>query len=351
MDDDGIVWDCMPVDQQPGISSKQAGEILTAPGYPADDSLTPISDRNQLFDTKDRFGNDVNCPDGHVPVKRLTLEALSQFRSLAEFNQKRPTTASLTVRDCTTLDLATADTSHRYVYIKQVTPNRGGGSILSTWQPAINSNAGQLLSLSQVWVAGGSGAQTQTIEVGWQVCPTLWNTSKPVLFIYWTADNYASTGSYNLQGGAFVQTNNRWRLGGTLSPISVAGGDQFDIIMEWFFLNNAWWLYLNKQAVGYYPRTVFKGGVLTTGADAVLTGGETSGSHSWGAMGSGIFAQQRFGKSAYIRNARLMAMDGSIHNLNMSPCVTSPNCYSFTQGDNPAWGSSFFYGGPGGNNC
>lgn len=87
------------------------------------------------------------------------------------------------------------------------------------------------------------------------VYPKKYNTYQPVFFIYWTADNYNTTGSYNLDGGAFVQTSGNRPLGATLSPVSITNGTQYEVA---FYLSQGnWWLYFNgtdaSHAIGYYP--------------------------------------------------------------------------------------------------
>ena len=157
------------------------------------------------------------------------------------------------------------------------------GTVLAQlWTP---DPAPGVFSLSQQWVAGGSGPSLQTIEGGWHVYPAFHNDPSPItrLFIYWTADGYSSTGNYNLlnQPGqpAFVQTDNTWVLGGAF-PTSAAGGDQHGFLMQWYRdpANGNWWLTLqstgNAIAVGYYPAAIYGGGALSQAAQSVDFGGE-----------------------------------------------------------------------------
>lgn len=343
IDEDGQVWDCMPLRKQPFMKGRRSGAIKTAPDYPGD----PYP---ELPDTGN-INTPIQCPDGHIPVRRITMEKMVIFKNLKEFMQK---TAGSVIRAAGSSSIQRAaleDNQHKYVYAKQIIQSKGGGGILSLWQPKVFPANGQIFSLSQIWVIGGTQSRQQVVEVGWQVSPTRWGTDKPVLFIYWTADNYKSTGNYNLEGNAFSQTNTNWKLGGTITPVSSVGGPQFDMIFEWFFINRAWWLYLNKRAVGFYPASLFGGGTLSRFADALLIGGEVSGNNSWSAMGSGLFAEQGLGRSAYIRNAHQMDMSGNIHDMQMTQVVTSPNCYHVQEAQEENWGAAFFYGGPGGRGC
>ena len=67
------------------------------------------------------------------------------------------------------------------------------------------------------------------------------------LFIYYTADNYSTTGCYNLSCGAFVQVNNSWYFGGGFSNYSTYGGAQYDFSAEYYLYNGNWWLALGAE--------------------------------------------------------------------------------------------------------
>ena len=84
-------------------------------------------------------------------------------------------------------------------------------SFLNLWRPPMGAN--QIFSLSQHWYVGGSGGGLQTLECGWQVYPQFYGDNYAHLFTYWTADNYNTTGCYNLTCGAFVQTSSSFAPG------------------------------------------------------------------------------------------------------------------------------------------
>jgi len=107
---------------------------------------------------------------------------------------------------------ASAAGVHRWAWGDQQVDNNGGDSRLNVWKPNV---APGTMSLSQHWYVGIGEGLKQTVEGGWQVLPSKYNTTNPVLFIYYTPDNYA-TGCYNLDCNAFVQVNNSWVLGGSL---------------------------------------------------------------------------------------------------------------------------------------
>jgi hypothetical protein len=230
--------------------------------------------------------------------------------------------------------------------------NLGGHSFVNIWDPAIGA---QEFSLSQHWYAGGS--PVQTVECGWQVFPTKYNNdAAPTLFIYWTADGYNKTGGYNLERPGFVQTNNKWALGGKLDTVSVNGGPQYELEVSWKLSDGNWWLYLNgtdtASSVGYYPASLFGAGQLASNATTIDYGGETVNVTAWPPMGSGAFADQGYMKAAYHRDVYYFATDGSAQPASLSGQQPSANCYTvFAQEGPPPWNRYFFFGGPGGGNC
>src|SRR5262249_12080089 len=160
----------------------------------------------------------------------------------------------------------------------------------------------------QHWYAGGFGAGLQTAEVGWQKFPQKYSTTKSVLFIYWTADGYQRTGCYNLECGAFVQTNPSVHVGASFVNYVKVGGTQMQIgVVYYRDRKGNWWLAYNGNWVGYYPGGVYRGGQLSRNAQNVDFGGETVGAGTtiklphWPAMGSGRLAAQGYQEAAYQR--------------------------------------------------
>lgn len=120
---------------------------------------------------------------------------------------------------------------------------------------------------------------------------------------------------------------------------------------------NNWWLRIGATNLGYWPASLFKNG-LADKARRVQWGGEITntfagGRHTDTQMGSGRFAHEGFGKASYAR--ALHTLDSS-NTLSAVPAhslqyiTTNPACYSVAPAFNQAWGSAFFFGGPGGLN-
>lgn len=361
---DGQVFDCVPVAQQPSV--RQLGldkaELEAPPPALADADQNPPERGLERATSpltqglQDAFGNAVSCAEGTIPLRRVTLKEMTRFRTLEQFFHKVPDEEGLSDDDAPKAPVAT----HKYAHAYQVVKNYGGNSWLSLWSPAVNTTLGQIFSLAQHWYVGGSGKSTQTVEGGWQAYPGKYGTSKSVLFIYWTADNYTNTGCYNLDCAGFVQTNSNWALGGTWTSYSTRGGAQFSFQMQWKLNAGRWWLYLqgagSYEAVGYYPVSIYRGGRLAHYADKVDYGGETVGTTRWPPMGSGAFAIAGPGQAAYQSHIfyikTLTATEGVWTSLKV--VQASPACYrlifapaSSTNTD----GSYFYFGGPGGGSC
>lgn len=355
-DEQGAVFDCIPIEQQPAL--RGSGESITDPP-----DLPPLSsgDRDdgertaRLADLvlgperTDLFGNTMNCPEGSIPMRRVTLEDMTRFATVRDFMRKSPHGSGRPPRED---EPATVPVTHRWAHAYQNVANGGGHSFLGLWSPPIGAN--QVFSLSQHWYVGGSGANLQTAECGWQVYPALYGDSRPHLFTYWTADDYSSTGCYNLSCSAFVQIGTTFAPGMALGPVSVSGGAQYEIELAYWLANGRWYLYFNgtqgSNVIGYYPVRLYNGGALATQASEIDYGGETTGTTSFPPMGSGAFANQGWQRAAYHRAVGYWPPPGgAMINANLTAAQAWPGCYTAQlQLYAPSWSETLWFGGPGG---
>jgi hypothetical protein len=369
MDEDGQIFDCIPVEQQaalkhsgralasaPDLSSRLGGRKPASAPPGSASERPPKKARQDTAGKRDRFGNSMECPQGSVPVRRLTMEELSQYHTLRDFFRKARRGTSEPPRPRIPQAPASPPQSstspHLWAHALQDVANWGGHSTLSIWAPAVTNG---LMSVSQHWYIGGT--PRQTVECGWQVLP---GTDKPLLFIYWTADGYCTTGSYNLDGGVFVQKSANWKLGAALETISTDGGDQFELEVVWSLEQDGnWWLYLNgltpEDAVGYYPASIFQGGQMSRNATRIDYGGEAVFGTEWPSMGSGNFGSAGYGHAAYHRDIYYFTgpgPGGSAQSANLSPAQPCPACYTvqYATAASP-WNTYFYFGGPGGSDC
>ncbi len=355
VDSTGQVFDCVPLDQQPSRRG-QSGPIPVPPdlgsvldGGPV---ARPIPAPPVHRTLHDRHGNVAECPPGHVPIRRITLDEIARFRTLEAFRSKAPRRSRL---DDPSVPVADLSKNHRYAYTHQLVANLGGHNFLNVWSPTVGDK--QIFSLAQHWYSAGSGAAHQTLEVGWQVYPQKYGHAQPVLFIFFTNDNYNQSQVYNLEGPGFVQTVGAWRIGGALSPVS-SGAAQYELEVAVYLHDGNWWLYLGgtsaANAVGYYPTSIYNGGVMATSAAEITYGGETvcEAAGTWPPMGSGEPAENGWQHAAYQRDVFYFPTDGGARYATLTGETPSPACYTQVVGTaRPPWNTYFFFGGSGGGDC
>lgn len=354
VDENGQIFDCVPLEQQPSLKGTGAGpaqppDAPSPPPAAARAGAEELQVHQQLRpDRVDKFGHSMWCPPGTVPMRRITLDEMTKKENLRDFFRKVPVGAGRHPR-LTEGDVAPG--VHKYAHAFQTADNVGGHSFLNVWDPTVGS---QVFSLSQHWYAGGS--PVQTAECGWQVYSGKYGTTQPVLFIYWTADGYQNTGCYNLDCSAFVQTNRNWAFGGTLAPVSVDGGQQYEIEMSWYLSGGNWWLYLGgitaANGVGYYPASLYSTGALANHATDVDYGGEAVDQTAWPPMGSGAFASAGWQHAAYHRDVYYYGTAGGSTYASLTGVQDSSNCYTVdVESTSPPWNEYFYFGGPGGTDC
>lgn len=347
-DDGGQIFDCIAIERQPAL--RRSGRRLAAPpalprvGLPA--PPPPLRPGRS-----DRHGNAMACPPGTVAIRRLTLDELTRFETLAHFQRKSPSRLVADLHGAPDGDgVATAaGDQHQYAHAAQTVRNRGGAGVLNIWSPPVHDD--MVFSLSQQWYVARGPRGVQTVEAGWQVYPRRYGHGRPVLFSYWTADGYATTGSYGTEGHDFVQVSASWPVGVSLDEVSAPGGAQAEIGIGWLLGEGNWWLFVGNgdaaEPVGYYPAALFAGGGLAQGAEAIDHGGETLGVTSYPPMGSGAFAAAGTGRAAYQRNICYFAENGEVRPATLRPSQAWPLSYTIQLGRAPAWGAHFHFGGPG----
>ncbi|CAO2169930.1 unnamed protein product [Urochloa humidicola] len=381
---DGDTIDCVAAQEQHGLDHPllnlkehyaiQAAEPPEVPAassrlrFPAaaTDSKTSNSSRRRAgaWQTWHHGGH---CPSGTVAIRRTTAEDVLRATSIARFGRKRSKRrryAAAPPRAANAPDVVSGNGhEHAIAYTapsSQQQPVYGAKATINVWDPAIQESNG--FSLSQLWILSGSfnGSDLNSIEAGWQVSPELYGDSRPRLFTYWTSDAYEATGCYNALCPGFVQTSSRIAIGASISPVSAAGGAQYDMtLLVWKDpkLGN-WWLSYGDQLVGYWPAQLFTH--LCDHATMVEWGGEVvdtrpAGLHTATQMGSGRFAAEGFGRASYFRNLETVDADNSLAEVPPDAIQTlaeNAACYDIRKAyddDHGGWGTHFYYGGPGHN--
>jgi hypothetical protein len=364
---DGTYVDCIKIESQPSVRQQRIREIAKPPGSSGFEEGNRKAEAGQYhyaesplkLGLKDQFGNPVSCREGTIPMQRITLETLVRFPTLREFQSKVPRGRGVpTPRRKDSQLLPDWEKTHLHAYGSEVVTNYGGNSWLDLWNPSGD------FTLSQHWYTGGASGNTQTVEGGWVVDPDKYGTSKAVLFIYWTADDYQTTGCYNLDCSGFVQTNSNWYLGGTWDNYSSTGDGQWGFELQWKLYSGNWWLFLkgpgNYEAVGYYPTSLYNGGQLASNATSIIYGGEVARKVGdvWPQMGSGAQANAGWQYAAYQNTIFYIPkdMDGGV-GVWASLTTTDEalaSCYTVdyvSAASGSSWGSYIYFGGPGAMTC
>jgi hypothetical protein len=356
--------DCIAIKEQPTVFHFGIQHIEEPPIHVASPDTTAAAangtkhafaqgaDSPLKLGLTDQFGNTISCPKDSIPMSRLTLEQLTRFTTLRDFFGKFPN-KSKSLRRRGALVPRDFEQGRKYAFASQFVINYGGHSFIQLWNPVAD------FSLSQQWYRGGRNP-VQTVEGGWVVYPDHFNTPNTVLFIYWTSDDYATAGCYNLECPGFVQVNYNWYLGGTFDHISTPGSS-WGFRMEWKLVNEGWWLYLlgsgaNLEAVGYYPTSIFNGGQLSISAEGMDIGGEVGRrvGDNWPPMGSGVESTMGVPAAAhqalifyipYNENGGVGVWCSLVPFSPDAPCYTANVVDSAYGGD---WGTYLLYGGPGG---
>jgi hypothetical protein len=288
------------------------------------------------------------CPEKSVPIRRLTMDILKNFKTLEDFRRKNPP------------HLVDGPTSlHQYAHAYRNGDNWGAQSILNVWSPYTERS--DEFSLSQIWVVRGSGNNRETVEAGWQKYRDLYGDYRPRLFIYFTPDNYGDGGCYNLTCDAFVQVNNSVYIAGGFTNISQhphpSTAWEFTLRWQKDGTTGHWWLKYGDTWVGYYPRSLFDSNGLADKAAEVDFGGEIidrqpGGRHTKTDMGSGHFPGDGFGYAAYQRQIRYITTSNvwGTH-PSLTDSRTDSDCYDISVSNSTgSWERYFYFGGPGYNN-
>jgi hypothetical protein len=365
VDANGAVFDCIPIETQVSLRGSK-GRVPKAPALPKRKKTSkhapptlghaPVQLHTKLHDP---HGNRMAAPAGTIPVRRHSIEDLARYRTLHDYLAKRSPLKKKSRRagaplapSSTAAAAAATDFTHWYAYGGQKIANAGGGSTLNVWDPAIG--AGQNMSLSQLWIT--DAGRKQTVEVGWQVNPRRFNSTRPVLFVYWTADDYDTTGCYNLTCNGFVQTSGKWALGGALPSSSTPGGAQVELAISVMLDHDKWWIYVDgegsEHALGYFPTSLYGEGPLARGAGQFLCGGEVTGTTSAPPMGSGQFANAGYQHATYQRDIHTFSSSGARRDADLALTQPSKSCFTAKTATTAApWGTTLWFGGPGGKGC
>jgi hypothetical protein len=410
LDANGNFVDCVPVEQQPTARKAAAdGLALTAKDLTAETVPLPprreVKNKNTVIATpvvpplrrglRDPFGNRVHCPEGCVPIRRITPSEMSRCGTFDRFFSRvvNPTGAARAERATRPhakdkkaarrgrpVPPAAGNDSHRHAVCESKDGSKyfGCATWLNLWKP--NPSPG-VFSLSQLWMHGSPAANGNptTIESGWTVYPSFPGLpgigNSPVIFVFYNPDGYRQGGANGYVGGptnaGFVRfAGSGWPLMSAL-PASLPGADnQVGIQMTWVYQDGSnppgtrgWYLYIGQDydhvtAVGYFPAANYSG-ALASNATRVQFGGEVaavdngSGVVRFGPMGSGVpptaNGADNFGKVAFQADVYVQTVGGDpFFQATLGKVATTPSPYKLTIPPEPEYAGYFFFGGSGG---
>lgn len=359
----GQYVDCVPFEQQPSLRGsasrlREAEKIVASPPPPpaspertTDDSAV-LAGRLVGVGLRDEFGNEMDCPEGCIPMRRITLELLTTFKRLSDFFAKPSpprTIPPLTNRD------SRQDVEYQYATGYQYVANQGVQSNINLWSPLTTPETEH--SLSQIWVEGEAPDRNedhlQSIEMGWIVSPRYYKTDEACLFVFYTADGH-SRGCYNVECPGFVQKDNSIPLGttGYFKDFSSLGGTQCQFTAGIFlYPYNYWYVYVDDKFLGYYPISAFANNPynnqLTRYSNLIQFGGEIAClATPYPQMGSGLFAQRFYGYAAYQADIQYATLENAIEPTKLTQITPNPIDFTaliYTSGRT----QKIYFGGPG----
>ncbi len=312
-------------------------------------------------------------PAGTVPIFRPTVTALrrslesnqhAKMRGGCHANRKRPNRKATDPDPFGYFHCINSENGTFY----------GADGILSVWAPSIDlpSAPGDDHSIVQFWLQNYAGGVTTSIEGGWTLDQSLNGDLQPHLFTFYTTNGYTSEGDgiggYNNQHSGFVQYSGVVAPGALINGASSVGGAQFFIRMKFQLYAEPitgqlnWWIGVQGSGsfiwVGYYPASLFSGGVGNN-ASWVGSGGEVYSSladpsTTQDQMGSGWQADAGWTKAAYLSNLLVQSdLNGTMADSNgtgtsdtATGASTNPYTIQTDMNSGSSWGSYIYVGGP-----
>ncbi|KAH7432788.1 hypothetical protein KP509_07G040300 [Ceratopteris richardii] len=303
------------------------------------------------------------CPEDTVPIRRPSdsdlLDRQHQTRSYRRLNYTASSKRNLSRKLMGNFampvhEYAVGQIDHTSIY--------GTYAIFNAWNPKVQDP--EEMSIAQLWLISGSfyGPYLDTVEAGWTVEPDAYKdtihdfsyTGRMITTRQVGAGTYIARDLYTCLETCFWEAQSL--LGGTISPLSKYGGQQFEMQPVAVWKDNVtgnWWLRVGSTNIGYWPARLFKNG-LQNKASIAQWGGEITnmfakGRHTSTQMGSGHFSTEGGGNAAYVRSLQYVDSTYSFVSVpkNFRFAASNPTCYSITPYSTTYSGTSFFFGGPG----
>ncbi len=341
---------------------KQPKEVLDNPYLDVDlpRALQELIQKEESAQTELQIDKSAMGPPGTVPIVRFDIE--SYLKDHPTYLPKDP------IEILTKMPPPAPASNDRYYAVWQrfgdVFGSLGRINIWNTTGPV-----GGETSIAQVAVIRGT--PMQAIEAGKIEHSAFAPSKRPTFFTYFRTNGSASgdwIAGYNALVDGWIQVSSSVAPGMSLVPWeSSPGGSQFSLDVEVRLWEGNWWVRAAGEWAGYYPYckgadsppcaqgSLFSVAGIRDKANRLDWYGEIFDESAPAAtstdMGSGAFANQRWGQAAYFRNLLYMWSPTQAWWWNAGSISTTDSaCYS---ADGPYYSSDpnyrnwFYYGGPG----
>ncbi|XP_057525479.1 uncharacterized protein LOC130804867 isoform X1 [Amaranthus tricolor] len=323
----GDIFDCVEIYKQPAFDHPllRHHSIQMEPSV----NITKLINRAEKKTTTQVIPNNVECPLGSVPIKRVPKQDLLQTKSLVmDGDEELEQIAAL---------LVPANISEIH-------------GRLNVWQP--NAQMKQF-SAAYIYAASQDGSVSNIVSVGWAVNTYDYTENYTRLFGFWTKDSEKTSGCIDVRCPGFVQVSRKITLGMRIQEVSTYDGPQHDIVLDLAQDHSTrnWWVTFGTEKVGYYPKELFT--TLVNGGTRGGWGGQvnTPPNESYPALGSGHFPNEGFQKSCYISDMKMVDISGKLidpDQTKLKEYNTKPECFkvSYIGYSDPGLGNHMFLGGP-----
>ena len=320
-------------------------------------------------------------PAGHVPILRPDISQHKGTQGLDKIFSKRFNT-NRTKKTPTDPNPA----GYFHATSAQWSQIYGCDAWLNVWDPQIDipSSPGDDHSISQLWIQNYQKPDLQSLEAGLTVDKGLNGDSYNHLFTFYATNGYPAAGQtitgvngkpaignniggYNRAYAGWIQYHPTIFPGIRINGSSAANGAQLDLGIKYQLFEDNWWFGINNSPgetgawtwIGYYPASLFSGG-LGNYVQWVSFGGEVYSALSnpcstTDQMGSGRRAAAGFAHAAYQKNLRNQSdTNGTMVNFDGTPetdtaaakCPSNSYTIQPFMNSGSGWGSYQYYGGP-----
>jgi hypothetical protein len=336
------VVDCVDALEQPAMRAlrRQQGanaKLPTPPVLGPQGQASPGAPKRADRPTKRGRMGLTGCPDGTVPIRRVSAEEIMSYGSLAAYLRRSPPRVAP--------PQVGGSTGYRYTKVDRSIANWGMEANLSLWNNQEIASGDH--SVSQIFALRGSGGDIQTVEAGWVKRPG--GVAK--LFAFTTNDNYINDQCWNTD--CFVmQSGSPFTLDLGWDVYSQIDGNQYDNLMLLYKdgANGDWWLRIDGSWVGCWPRSRFDSAGLQSEAAYIGSQGEVyqSAATTTTDMGSGRPASDWYQKAAYQKGLQYVDTSNFYQSASsFGSSATHSSCYSIIAGMDTSsdWQRYFFFGG------